>query len=216
MMMTDTEIEEAIEAGDLVIEPFHKPSLQGSSYDARIGDRALLGGADVEINVAGKGSVTIRPGDFILVTTLEKFKLNSTIAGHLGIRSYYSRKGLVVLAGLQIDPGFEGHLVIGGYNASPRKLTLDYESPFLTVELHRLSRPVEKVFISGDDQKLGIIPAIDKDYLRMLETHSLSDLAEEVRKLTANFGEMQKYIYYFYTPILFIILAAVVGFGLTN
>lgn len=214
--MTDTQIKEAMKAGDLEIEHFHEASLQGSSYDARIGKRALLGGQDAEMNVAQKGSVTIRPGEFVLIVTREKFKLGPTITGHLGIRSYYSRKGLVVLAGLQIDPGFEGHLVIGGYNAAPRRLTLDYESPFLTVELHRLAQPVETEFLSGEEQKQGLIPRADKDYLRTLETQSLSDVAGELSNLAKNVGAMQWQMRYFYAPLLFIILAAVVGFGLTN
>ena len=85
MLMTDKQIKEAMEAGDLVIEHFYEPSLQGTSYDARIGNRAILGGTDTEINVADRGSITIRPGEFILIVTREKFKLSSTITGHLGI-----------------------------------------------------------------------------------------------------------------------------------
>ena len=214
MLMTDKQIKEAMEAGDLVIEHFHEPSLQGSSYDARIGNRAILGGTDTEINVADRGSVTIRPGEFILIVTREKFKLNSTITGHLGIRSYYSRKGFVVLVGLQIDPGFEGHLVIGGYNAAPRRLTLDYETSFLTIELHRLTHPVERVFVSGEDQKQGLIPTVDKDYLRTLETQSLSAMAGDLSNLARNVGAMQRQLQYYYTPIMVGTFLAVVGFGL--
>lgn len=214
MMMTDSEIRAARDAGDLVIEDFYEPSLQPSSYDARVGDRALLGGTEAEIDVARKGSVTIHPGEFILIVTRERFKLATTVAGHLGIRSYYSRKGLVVLAGLQIDPGFEGHLVIGGYNASPRRLTLDYEAPFLTIEFHRLTRPVEKAFVSGEEQKQGLIPRVDKDYLRTLETQSLTDVANELRNLTRNVGAMQTLLKYIYTPLLVGTFLAVVAFGL--
>lgn len=215
MMMTDADINEAMQRGELVIENFSGASLQASSYDARVGNRALLGGTDTEIDVAEKGSVTIRPGEFVLIVTREKFKLKPTIAGHLGIRSYYSRKGLVVLAGLQIDPGFEGHLVIGGFNAAPRRLTLDYESPFLTVEFHKLAgRPVEKAFVSGDEQKTGHIPRMDKDYLRLLETQSLSDIAGELSNLAKNVGAMQSQLKYFYAPLLTSTFLAVIGFGL--
>ena len=214
MMMTDNQIREAILAGDLVIENFDESSLQGSSYDARVGDRALLGGKDSEIEVGRTGSLTIRSGEFVLIVTREKFKLSNTITGNLGIRSYFSRKGLVVLAGLQIDPGFEGHLVIGGYNAAPRRLTLDYEAPFLTVEFHRLAHPVEKVFVSGDEQKVGRIPRADKDYLRMLETQSLSDISGELSNLAKNVGAMQTQLQYFYAPLMGGTFLAVVGFGL--
>ena len=214
MMMADSDIKAAMQAGDLVIGNFNESSLQASSYDARVGQRALLGGTDAEINIPEKGAVTIRPGEFVLIVTREKFKLNATIAGNLGIRSYYSRKGLVVLAGLQVDPGFEGHLVIGGFNAAPRRLVLDYESPFVTVEFHRLAGRVEKPFVSGEEQKLGHLPRADKDYLRTLETQSLSDVAGELSNLARSVGAMQTQLTWFYTPLLAGTFVAVVAFGL--
>lgn len=214
MLMTDSEIKAARQTGELSIEYFSETSLQGSSYDARLGDRALLGGSDSEINVREKGSVTIRPGEFVLLITREKFTLSPTIAGNLGVRSYYTRKGLVVLVGLQIDPGFDGHLVIGGFNAAPRRLTLDYEAPFLTVEFQRLTRPVEKIYVSDDEQKHGMLPRADKDYLRTLETQSLSDISGELSNLAQNVGAMQTQLKYFYTPVLLGTFLAVVGFGL--
>lgn len=213
MLMTDSEIKAAMDAGDLVIEHFHEPSLQPSSYDARIGKRALLGGTDAEINVFDKGSLTIRSGEFVLIVTREKFKLSPSIAGHLGIRSYYSRKGLVVLAGLQVDPGFEGHLVIGGYNAAPRSLTLDYESSFLTMEFHRLTRSVDKPFVSGEEQKEGLLPRADKDYLRMLETKSLYDISGDLSNLAKNVGAMQTQLKYI-IPMIGGLYAIIAAFGL--
>lgn len=213
MLMTDSEIKAAMDDGDLVVEPFHEPSLQGTSYDARVGERALLGGTDAEINVSDKGSVTIRPGEFVLIVTREKFRLSPTIAGHLGLRSYYSRKGFVVLAGLQVDPGFEGHLVIGGYNAAPRSLTLDYESPFLTMEFHRLTRPVDKPFVSGEEQKEGLLPRADKDYLRMLETKSLYDISGDLSSLAKSVGAMQTQLKYA-VPMILGLYAVIAAFGL--
>ncbi|MCK4815523.1 dCTP deaminase [bacterium] len=196
--MIDSEIKAAMQSGELEIKNFDEVSLQAASYDGRVGDRALIGGADLETDVAKSRSVMIRPGEFILFTTREKFKLSDNLAANLGLRSYYGRKGLTLLAGLQIDPGFEGHLVIGGYNAAPRKLVLDYEAPFVTIEFHRLSAAVETPYVSGEEQKRGEIPRIDKDYLRMLETVSLSDLQEELRTLTMNVAAMRR----FYTPLL--------------
>jgi len=221
MLMTDVEIKAAMETGELLIENFDPASLQGTSYDARVGDRAIVGGRDKEINLADEQSLTIRPGEFLLVVTREKFKVTRIIAGHLGMKTYYTRKGFVVLAGLQIDPGFEGHLVIGGYNASPRSLILDYEAPFLTVEFHRLSRPVERLFVSGDEQRAGQIPRVDKDYLRTLEmlslhevTGKLSSLAESAGELAKSVREMQNQLKYFYAPLMMGTLLTVIGFGL--
>ena len=214
MLLTDSEINAAIKAGDLLIEPFTQASLEPASYDARIGDRALLGGKDAEIDVAKNRAITMQPGEFVLLVTKERFSLSDSIVGHIGVKSYFTRKGFVLLAGLQIDPGFEGHLVIGGYNAAPRRLTLDHEESFLTVEFHRLAKPVESPYLAGEEQKKGKIPRADKDYLRTLETESLSELSNNVRQLTKSVGAMQWQLKVVYAPILFLILAAVVSFGL--
>jgi deoxycytidine triphosphate deaminase len=174
----------------------------------RIGKRALVSHSETEIDVGKNGCVPIKPGEFALLTTHEKVKLAPIITGHIGVKSYYTRKGLVLLAGLQIDPGFEGHLILGIYNAAPRQLVLDYLSPFCTVEFHKLARPVERPYISKGEQTKGQIPQVDKDYLRTLETQSLSEVAESVRQLTANMGEMNRWLKQIILPILLLILAA--------
>jgi len=202
MLMTDVEIHHAMDKGDLVIEGFYEPSLQPASYDMRIGKKILISGIEDEIDLEKKGSITIKAGNFALLTTYEKVKLSNTIAGHIGVKSYYTRKGLVLLAGLQIDPGFEGVLVLGVYNASPRSITIDYLAPFCTVEFHKLSIPVSKPFVSGDEQKMGLIPKADKDYLRTLETKTLSEMSEAVRQLSVNVGQLSRLTYTLLIPLI--------------
>lgn len=192
MLMTDGEIREAMTSGGLRIDNFSEKSLQPASYDMRVGSRLLISSDEAEVDLSRKGSAVLKPGVFALVTTHENVVLSETIAGHIGVKSYYTRKGIVMLTGLQIDPGFEGVLVIGLYNASPRSLTLEFLSPFCTVEFHQLSRPVGKPFVPGDEQKEGNIPRADKDYLRTLETQSLSEMSESLRELTVNVATLNE------------------------
>jgi len=190
MLITDAEIRQALSAGKLRIANFSEANLEAASYDMRIGPRLLISSDEAEIDLSKKGSATLKPGVFALVTTHENVQLANDIAGHIGVKSYYTRKGIVMLTGLQIDPGFEGVLVVGLYNASPRSITLDYLAPFCTVEFHQLSQAVERPFISGDEQRHGNIPRADKDYLRTLETQSLSEMSESLRKLTVAVGSL--------------------------
>ena len=192
MLMTDGEIREAMASGGLRIDNFSEKSLQPASYDMRVGSRLLISSDEAEVDLSRKGSAVLKPGVFALVTTHENVVLSETIAGHIGVKSYYTRKGIVMLTGLQIDPGFEGVLVIGLYNASPRSLTLEYLSPFCTVEFHQLSQPVVKQFVPGDEQKEGNIPRADKDYLRTLETQSLSEMSESLRELSVNVATLSE------------------------
>lgn len=219
MLMTDNEIRDAIQKGELEIKDLSEDCLEPASYDMRIGKRALVTGNEEELNLEQEQSFTLKAGDFALITTHEKVKLSDRIAGHIGVKSYYTRKGLVILAGLQIDPGFEGVLVLGLYNASPRNLTLDYLAPFCTVEFHRLAGSVKRPYVSGDEQKRGEIPRADKDYLRTLETQTLSDISSNLRTLSISVNDlttttktMSKIVYLIIVPLLLVIIGAILTF----
>lgn len=209
--MGDSDILEAQKDGELVLEPFSEDSLQPASYDLRVGSKLLASHSDREIDLSSKGSGAIKAGEFALLNTYEKIELPPDMAAHIGIRSYYTRKGLILLAGSQIDPGFEGHLTLGVYNASPRSFTIEYKEPFSTVEFHRLNEPVDEPYRSSKQQISESIPKDDKDYLRTLETESLSEMSESVRQLSENMNTLTTITYKVILPILLLIFASVLA-----
>jgi len=131
MLMSDKGIQKAMNSGELIIRNFFKKSLQPASYDMRVGEEAFSSHEKKLINVKSTGFITIRPGDFILIRTHESVKLSPNIAGRIGLRSFHAKKGLVLLAGPQIDPGFEGVLVVGLHNLDANELRLSYQEIFL-------------------------------------------------------------------------------------
>jgi hypothetical protein len=150
----------------------------------------------------------LKAGAFALMTTLERICLSKEIAAHIGMKSYYVRKGLVLLAGLQVDPGFDGHLVLGMYNASPRTITLDYQGYICSVDFYHLAVPASRAFQTPEEFQTGTIPRVDKDYLRTLETQTLSDMSESVRQLSASVHTLTTVTYKVILPLLLIILTA--------
>lgn len=194
-----------------MIEDFSEQCLQPASYDLRVGAKVLASHSDREIDLSEQRSMPIKAGEFALLNTHEKVEFSSTIAGHIGIRSYYTRKGLILLAGSQIDPGYEGHLTLGVYNASPRDFTIEYKEPFSTVEFIQLNDPVEEPYESSNQQKSPDIPREDKDYLRTLETESLSEMSQSVRQLSENMNTLTTITYRVILPLLIMILASVVA-----
>ena len=202
MLLSDLEIREAIKEGNLTIGNFTDSSLQPASYDLRVGKYVLISGKEKEIDLEKEGSFTIKAGQFALIISYENIKLSNSLVGHIGMKSYYIRKGLILLAGLQIDPGWEGSLVLGMYNASPRSITLDYQGSICTVDFYRLSVPASKGFLSSDEQKAGLIPKMDKDYLRTLESQTLSEMSESVRHLSENVGRLSNMTYNVLIPLI--------------
>lgn len=192
MLMSDQQLREAVESGDLSIEPFTEEQLEPASYDMRIGRKVLASHSEREIHLENRGSATIHPGEFALITTLETLNVPTDVAGHIGIRSFYTRKGLVLLAGSHLDPGYQGHLTLGVYNAAPRNVTLEYREGFCTVEFHKLRKEVEEPYESSKHQIQESIPPADKQYLSTLETESLSSMDESIRTLTETVGELSE------------------------
>lgn len=146
MLMPDIEIQKAIVSKELVMNNFSQECLQPASYDMRVGEEAFSSHEKKPINIKSTGFLNINPGDFILVGTYESVKLSSEIAGRIGLRSFHARKGLALLAGPQIDPGFDGILVVGLHNLDANELKLSYKERFCTVEFYRLSEPVENPY----------------------------------------------------------------------
>jgi len=92
-------------------------------------------------------------------------------------------------------------------------LTLDYEATFATVEFHRLAVASVKPYQPGPEQLIGHIPRMDKDYLRTIETETLSELAQNVRTLSQNVGDLTTYSKIIGALTIGVLLT-VVGFGL--
>lgn len=140
MILVDEEIKEAVNNGEIELSDFSEKCLQPASYDLRVGEEGFTLSAGRVISIQNEGVLEIQPGDFALVMTHEKLQLPTNMLGRFGLRSAYARMGLLATAGPQVDPGFEGKLVIGIVNFSSQSIKLRYLRPFCTLELERLRR----------------------------------------------------------------------------
>jgi len=228
MLLTDTEIEGAIQQGLVSIQPYDPEALMPASYDLKLGKKAIIakslsleelkekiGREEVkQLDVEREMSINIPGGGFAFVTTLEKIKLAPSFAAHIGMKTYYVRKGVALLSGLQIDPGWEGNLVLGVANLSPRTVTIEFRDAICSIELHRLNQEVGKAYPGTymAEQREGRIPKQDKDYLRTIETMSVSDLTRALLTLSGNVESLSRQFRYFWIPVGIVVLLALLQF----
>lgn len=139
MILIDQEIESAVNTGEVEISDFSKECLMPASYDLRIGEEAFTLSAGRVIYLE-REALEVQPGDFALVMTHEKLRLPTNMVGRFGLRSVFARRGLVLTGGLQVDPGFEGKLIVGLINFSAETITMSFLTPFCSLELSRLPR----------------------------------------------------------------------------
>jgi dCTP deaminase len=210
MLMHDAEILKAIENKEMAIEPFDKDNLKGASFDLTLGGEALVSNRDEKVILAPSGGrLKLEAGDFALVLTKEKVKLPLNIAASIGMRSTLARSGLILLHGMQVDPGWDAHLRFGLYNASPRKIMLDYGDDICMVEFHKLAGMASKAPPRNEDLIKGRIPDCDKQFLRQMETTSLSSLAQEMRTMSMSVNLLSKQAKFISAGIIAILLAVV-------
>lgn len=72
----------------------------------------------------GWDSIRIYPGDFMLLSTVEKIKFPADIAGFVQGRSSIARAGIQVHAAGFIDPGFEGTITLEVTNMTDAPLNI--------------------------------------------------------------------------------------------
>lgn len=138
MILVDKEIKKAVNNSEIEISDFSEKCLQPASYDLRVGEEGFVLSAGRKVNIKNEGALEIQPGDLAIVMTHEKLRLPTNMVGRFGLRSAYARMGLLATAGPQVDPGFEGKLVIGIVNFSSQSIKLAYLTPFCTLELQKL------------------------------------------------------------------------------
>jgi deoxycytidine triphosphate deaminase len=211
-MLTDQEMRVAINDDLMAIEPLCDDSLQAASYDMRVGDRAFVSGDDAVTDVANKGLVIVEPGEFAVVQTLERVHCGPQVAGQIGLASTYARQGLTLLSGPQIDPGFDGVLVVRVTNLAPRRITLPYGAPFLTTQFFRLKHPVAKPYTGARQGQTGIGPR-DIEQLTDKESPTIGGMVRSLATLAEDVGDLKTSVKWiaWAIPVVVTIGMAVIG-----
>ena len=192
-LMQRDQIKRAMDDKFLTIEQFSDDHLQPASYNCRLGNEAITSSRREKEDPSHKGLLTIPAGDFALVKTYERIKLSPSVAGHIGLRSHYSKKGLDILAGPQIDPGFNGYLVVGLTNLSPRDITIPYKEEFCTVEFYKFSEPVSQPY-NGEYQGQPEIMAKDLELLVDSQGMTFGEVIKSLGSLSANVGDLSRWV----------------------
>ena len=131
MVLSDTKIRELTTQKGL-LEPFDENRLQAVSYDISSGNVAMVyQSLDVAVDLRNKKLVEqvtrkvditkgyhIKPGEYLLVKTKEKFAIPASLTAHIRPRTTFTKFGLII-SDQHMNPNFKGYLYLGLYNATP-------------------------------------------------------------------------------------------------
>lgn len=191
MILTDTEIVKARDDERVNIEPFSTRQVQPASYDLRVGRQAITSSSKGIIDIEKRGFFELPPGDFAIVTTREKVEFDLSHTARIGLRSKYSRKGIIATTGPQVDPGYRGRLKIGLTNLSPHTVSLPFEDDLITLEIHNLTKPASRGY-SGPYQDDDALSPDDISSVTEGENIGFASMLDSLQSLSRNVGELTK------------------------
>ncbi|MBN1860547.1 MAG: dCTP deaminase [Candidatus Thermoplasmatota archaeon] len=134
-VLSDGDIEQALQSKELGIEPFVLKNLTPNGYDLSI--------EEVFIRKTGQhikeGVAVVPPLTWFAVSTREFVKMGPTITSQLWIRSSYARKGVMASFG-KVDAGFHGTLTFGCFNASDTEVEIPIGDRFCQIVFEYLEQ----------------------------------------------------------------------------
>lgn len=128
MILSDHTIMYNVVDNRLAIEPLDPKQIQPASVDIRLGNTFSIvedfpdGIITMDSKIAYKTIIADRyvlmPGQFVLATTMEYFKLPENLTAFVEGRSSLGRMGLFIQNAGWVDPGFEGEITLELFNAN--------------------------------------------------------------------------------------------------
>ena len=133
-ILSDKDIENAMNNNDLGIEPFNQKNLTPNGYDLSV-DEVYIRKTDHHIK---EGKAVIPPMTWFAISTKEFVKMGPQITSQLWIRSSYARKGVMASFG-KVDAGFHGTLTISCFNSNDEELEIPIGDRFCQIVFEHLS-----------------------------------------------------------------------------
>jgi dCTP deaminase len=164
MILSDRDLRDRLERGDIKIEPLLDPEIQiqPASIDLRLGldfqtfnftQLALIDPLDPEsfahlttqVRLSEDDRFIVHPGQFILATTLEHVEVPGDLVARLEGRSSVGRLGIVIhsTAGY-IDPGFRGTVTLEISNLGVLPVALYPLMRICQIAFEQMSSPVSE------------------------------------------------------------------------
>lgn len=173
MVLSDTDIQAALDSGKIVIQPAPDLSVQlGScSIDLRLGNKFRIfnyskvpfidpmnsGTTEqmmTEIEVREREPFILQPGDFVLATTLETITIPTDLLARLEGRSSLGRLGIVVHSTASVfDPGWHGVAVLELGNLGRMPVALYPGMRVCALTFEQLTSPTRKPYASKPKAK---------------------------------------------------------------
>lgn len=160
MILSDATIKELINSGEIIILPeFDFKNIRPAGIRLHLGEELLIPEPNQTVDLMGNENIkykkiaisengyTLKPEEFILGTTYEKFQVPRNIVCHIDGRSTVARLGLSIHCTSQVvDGNFEEPrtVVLEIKNIGPANLILKPKLAVAMITFSKLSSPIQQ------------------------------------------------------------------------
>ena len=154
MILSDRTLARMLSEGTLGAAPIEPAQIQPASIDIRLGDTfsvvedtssgIITLDSEIRCKTIKTDTYLLLPGQFVLATTMEYFRLPDNLTAFVEGRSSLGRMGLFIQNAGWVDPGFEGEITLELFNANR-----------CAIELKAGRRVGQLVFAKLDDHALN-------------------------------------------------------------
>ena len=137
-----------------LVEPFNPDNLRPASYDLTVGCEYYRN--DKRVPVGKYHPIRIEPNELVYVRTAEIFNLPFYLLARYSLRVSQVYRGFMLDNGLQVDPGYHGHIYVPIYNFTEERRELRLGERFLSVDFTYTSPIQSKAlgYIASEKQLL--------------------------------------------------------------
>jgi dCTP deaminase len=183
---------------DGLIKSYAPENVKQASYDLRLGPASYVVGDGAPIHLTeNQRYVTIAPGQFALLTTLEELAIPSDLLAFITLRNTFKMQGLINVSGFHVDPSYEGKLVFGVNNIGPSDICL------------RLGEPTFTIFFCRVDGTINGARPPFRDELPLQYVQLLGGSSITLSKLQAELEDLRKKML-LYAPLGIALLIALI------
>jgi len=138
-ILSDHEIMECLNKGDIKISPFEPKCLNPAGYDLR----SLC-------------ELSINPKQYVLAATVEKVKLSLKVLASLHLRSSFAREGVIGSFAV-VDPGFCGQLTLALHNNGKKVVKIQKNERITQIVFHKLGRVARRGYHGLYQKSVGVV-----------------------------------------------------------
>jgi dCTP deaminase len=167
-VLTRQQIIERIERDNLVKNVDRDGSISPASYELRVGC-FWDWDAETEISLSDKERITVAPGGFVLMGTIEEVNLPLDLIGMMYLRSTPARLGFGSWFQGIVDPGYRGTLNVALHNHSRRPRSVAGGQRICHIVFEQLPQAAAKPYQGQYQGSRGVRPAKESEELETLK-----------------------------------------------